>query len=368
MSQSKSIDKVFLATVLVLVFFGFTVFISASMGILAKDSAQFASITFRQAFFGLLLGLIACFVFSKIDYKILKNFSFYLFIASILIMLLVFIPGIGLTLNGARRWVSITGIPSFQPVEFLNIGFVIYFAAWLSFIKDKVKQFKYGVLPLLIMLAVSGVLLLLQPDTDSFILLGLIGIIMLIVAGGRLRHIAIIGLIGIICLTALAFARPYVMTRITSFLNPADNALSSGYQMQQSLIAVGSGKMFGRGLGQSIQKFKFLPESIGDSIFAVAGEELGFVGCTFIIIIYLFFVFRAFRIAIRSPDMFGGLLVIGIVILIMSRSFMNMASILGVLPISGLPLAFFSQGGTAMFITLAEIGIILNISRFGKTQ
>jgi cell division protein FtsW len=191
---------------------------------------------------------------------------------------------------------------------------------------------------------------------------------MFISMGGKLRHTLLLATLGLVCIAVLAFSKPYFKDRILSYISPNANPLTSGYQVQQSLIAVGSGQVFGRGLGQGIQKFKFLPESISDSIFAVLGEEMGFVGCVFIIVGFLFFVFRAFKIAIRSPDNFGGLLVVGIVILIISRSFMNIGSMLGIVPISGVPLAFFSQGGTAMLITLSEIGIILNISRFNKIK
>lgn len=367
MNREKNVDRVFLITVLILVFFGFTMFISASMSILAKNSSQFTSVTFNQATVGLLLGLLICFLFSKINYKIFRKFSFYILLSSIILTSLVFIPKLGLTLNGSTRWLTFAG-KTIQPIEILNLAFVIYWAAWLSFAKEKVKTLKYGVIPLIILIITLGIPLVLQPDIDSVFFLSIIGMIMLLSAGGRIKHLLMMGFFGIVCVLLIALAKPYVKERILSFLDPSKDPLTSGYQVQQSLIAIGSGKIFGRGLGQGIQKFKFLPESIGDSIFAVTGEELGFVGCVSIIVAFVFFVFRAFRIAIRSPDTFGGLLVVGIVILIISRSFMNIASMLGVMPITGVPLAFFSQGGTAMLITLAGIGIILNVSRFGKTQ
>jgi cell division protein FtsW len=365
MTKSFGVDKIFLFSVIFLTAIGFAVFLSASMGILAKDSVQFSSITFKQAFFGIILGFFVCFIFSKINYKVLKKNALIFFIFSLILVSLVFIPEIGLSLNGAKRWISIFGF-SFQPVALLNLGFVVYWSAWLSFVKDKVQQFKYGPLPLLIILSIIGSLLLLQPDTDSFLVICFAGIVMLIVAGGKFKHILFIGILGIVCLAILVFSRPYIMSRIESYFNPSVNSLSSGYQLQQSLIAVGSGQIFGRGFGQSIQKFKFLPESISDSIFAVLGEELGFVGCIFILCLFLFLVFRGFRIAIRAPDSFGGLLVVGIVIIIMFQSLINITSVLGIIPISGIPLAFFSQGGTAMFLVLAQIGIVLNVSKYVK--
>jgi cell division protein FtsW len=365
-SNGKNIDKVFLGTVIVLLIVGCIIFISASMGILAKDSAQFASIISKQIFFGIVFGLIACFIFSKIDYKILKKYSLYIFIGSIILTIFVFVPGLGTNLNTfAKRWISLFGF-TFQPVAVLNIGFIIYWSAWLSSIKEKVSTLKYGFLPLVVIIIILGALLLSQPDTDSFLILCATAVAMFIVAGGRKRYVAALFFAGVLCLTILAFTRPYVMSRIETYMHPSANSQTSGYQIQQSLIAVGSGQVFGKGLGQSIQKYNFLPESISDTIFAVLAEEVGFVGCIFVIGAFLFFVFRGFRIAIRAPDIFGGLLVVGIVILTILQSFTNIASVLGIIPFSGLPLAFFSQGGTAMLLVLVQIGIVLNVSKFGK--
>ncbi|MFH0755421.1 MAG: putative peptidoglycan glycosyltransferase FtsW [bacterium] len=362
-SIKKNTDKVFLGTVIALLIIGFIIFISASMEILAKDSMQFASIVSKQIFFGIVFGLIACFIFSKIDYKIFKKYSLYIFIGSIILTALVFVPGLGTNLNTfARRWISIFGF-SFQPVAVLNIGFIISWSAYLSFIKEKVSTFKFGFIPLLIIIAITGGLLLNQPDTDSFLILCLTFIFMFIIAGGRKRYAVILFILGIICLTILAFSRPYIMSRIETYIHPSVNSQTSGYQIQQSLIAVGSGKFFGKGLGQSIQKYKFLPESISDTIFAVLAEEAGFIGCVFVVLLFLFFVFRGLKIAIKSPDLFGGLLVAGIVILIILQSFINIASVLGIIPFSGTPLAFFSQGGTAMLMILIQVGIILNVAR-----
>jgi cell division protein FtsW len=365
-SNSKGIDKVFLGIVIILMVIGFTIFVSASMGILAKNSTQFASVVFKQIFFGIILGGLACFIFAKIDYKILKKYALYILVGSMIFTALVFVPHIGTNLNTfAKRWISICGF-SFQPVEILNIGVIVYWAAWLSSIKEKVSTFKFGFVPLLVIMGIVGALLLAQPDTDSFVIICIALISMFIIAGGKIKYVFILGTLGIICITILAFARPYVMSRIQTFIHPSADSQNAGYQVQQSLIAVGSGEIFGKGLGQSIQKYQFLPESISDTIFAVLGEELGFVGCVSIIILFLFFVFFGFRIAIKSVDPFGGLLVFGIVILTILQSFINIASVLGIVPFSGLPLAFFSQGGTAMFMILVQVGIILSVSRFNK--
>ena len=364
-SGDKKIDKVFLGTVITLLIAGFVIFISASLGILAKDSLQFTSVISKQIFFGIVLGLIACFVVSKINYKLYKKHATLIFLFSIILTAMVFVPHVGTDLNTfATRWISIFGF-TFQPIAVLNIGLIIYWASWLASTKEKVTTFKYGFMPLLVIIGIVGVLLLKQPDTDSFVILCATALVMFIVAGGKLRYVALLGILGIICLAILAFTRPYVMSRLLTYMHPGENSQTTGYQIQQSLIAVGSGQVFGKGLGQSVQKYKFLPESISDTIFAVLGEEGGFVWCVAIIIVFLFFVFRGFKIAIRSPDTFGGLLVVGIVILTILQSFTNIASVLGIIPFSGLPLAFFSQGGTAMLMVLLQMGIVLNVSKFG---
>jgi len=368
MSKNDGIDKVFLFAIAALLVFGFTIFISASMGLLATNSAEFSSTAFKQAFFGVILGLLACFIFSRIPYKFFRKYALLIFLGSLATTALTFFPShIAPWINGAHRWIVIAGL-SFQPVALLNLGFVVYWAAWLASVKDKVKNVKYGLAPLFAILLIVGFFLMRQPDNASFLVICVTGVCMFLVAGGRFRDICIIGLVGILCLTAVALTRPYVMSRIHTFMNPAENSLTSGYQVQQSLIAIGSGEFFGRGLGQSIQKYKFLPVSTSDSIFAILGEELGFVGCLSVIILFLFFVFRGFRIAIGAPDQFGGLLVVGIVIIIVIQSFVNIGSTIGVIPFSGIPLAFFSQGGTSMLIMLAELGIVLNVSTFVKTN
>jgi cell division protein FtsW len=191
---------------------------------------------------------------------------------------------------------------------------------------------------------------------------------MLISAGEKLRHVAVLFLLAVVAIGVLAIFRPYVMQRITTFINPANDPQGAGYQIQQSLIAVGSGRITGRGFGQSIQKFNFLPEPIGDSIFAVASEEFGFIGAASLILLMTFFTLRGLKIATRAQDSFGGLLTIGIVILIITQSFINIGAMLAVLPLSGLPLIFVSQGGSALLLALAEVGIILNISKTARVR
>jgi cell division protein FtsW len=361
------VDIPFLISIFVLVIAGYLIFTSASLGLLSKQPAKYANVAFNQTVFGLILGGIACFVTTKIDYKNYRKYAFYLFIASIVVTLLVFVPGLGVGHGGAQRWIYLGPI-SFQPSEFLKIGFIMYFAAWLASVKDKADTFKYGFLPFAVITGVVAIVLLLQPDTDTFLIIVFSGIAMYLSGGGRWKYFFLIGIVGVLGLAILAFTRPYVMSRITTFIHPENNAQGSGYQIQQSLIAIGSGGMFGRGFGQSIQKFNVLPEPIGDSIFAVASEEFGFVGAVSIIVLFIFFAFRGLKIAGQVPDTFGRLMVVGIVILIVSQAFVNIGAMVGVLPLSGITLPFVSHGGTALFMTLAEVGIVLNISKNKKKQ
>jgi cell division protein FtsW len=356
------VDIPFLISVVILVIVGYLIFTSASFGLLSKGDAKYSSVSLNQTLFGLFFGAIACFFTTRIDYKKYKAYSLYIFIASAIITLLVFIPHIGAGHGGAQRWIYV-GSLSFQPSELLKIGFIMFFSAWMAKVKDKSSTFKYGFLPFLVLIAVVGAILLKQPDTDTYLIIVFSGLAIYLTAGGSWKYVFIFGLVGLLGLTAIAFARPYVMSRITTFMHPDANALGSGYQIQQSLIAVGSGGMFGRGFGQSVQKFNVLPEPIGDSIFAVASEEFGFVGASFLILLFIFFATRGLKIAADTQDTFGRLMIVGIVILIVSQAFVNIGAMVGVLPLSGITLPFVSHGGTALFMTLAEAGIILNISK-----
>lgn len=358
-------DRWFLISAAILVFAGFLIFTSASLGLLARSNNSHASIVFNQLVLGLGLGTLLMFITSRIPYTVWRRYSLYIFIAAIIATLLVFIPALGLHAGGARRWIIIAGF-SFQPAEFLKIGIVLYFAAWLSSTRTKLHLYQFGLVPLVGLLCISGAIMLAQPDTGTFLVMTSAIMGMYVAAGARLRDIGILFVIFLLAAGTLAMVRPYVMDRITTFLDPASDPLGSGYQINQSLIAIGSGGWFGRGYGQSIQKFNYLPEPVGDSVFSVAAEEFGFVGSVLLIIGFLFFAFRGFAVAIRAPDHYGGLIVVGIVILIVSQSFINIASMLGLMPLTGVPLLFMSHGGTALLFALAEVGIVLNVSRYAK--
>lgn len=367
MRSRVKVDKPFLVITVILILAGFFIFSSASLGLLAKESSNYSSVAFSQTVLGLFLGSIALILAARLDYKIWKKTGFYLLLFAVILNILVLFPSIGFEHGGARRWIML-GNFSFQPSEILKFAFIIYFAAWATGVKDRIKSFKWGFVPLVALLTLCGGLLLMQPDTDTFMVIAVTGMAMFIAAGGRWKYMLIILLAGIMGLAFLAYTRPYVMQRINTFINPTADSLGASYQIQQSLIAIGSGGLFGTGFGQSVQKFTYLPEPVGDSIFAVAAEEFGFVGSVLLIAIFVLFAVRGLKIAANVPDTFGRLAIVGIVIMIISQAFVNIGAMLGVLPLSGITLPFVSHGGTSLFISLFEIGVILSISKAQKTS
>src|SRR3989338_2899521 len=360
-SQQFSTDRVFLAIIVLLTTIGVFVFISASFG-LTLEKEVWKSILISQLILGLGMGVVFALLASVTPVSFLKKYALYLLISAIIMNLLVFVPEIGFRYGGAARWIHVFGI-SFQPVEFLKVALVIFLAKWLSHIKDDVKKLRYGLAPFLFILAIIAVIMISQPDTGSFIIILGTSIVMFFSAWGRLSHIASVAVGTIFLITVLAFTRPYVKSRITVFFNPSHDPSGESYQLQQSLLAVGSGELTGRGFGQSLQKFRYLPEPIGDSIFSVLGEEFGFIGTTTIVLLFIAYCLRGLRIASRAENLFDRLLVTGLAIMVAIQAFMHIGASLGLLPLTGIPLPFISHGGSAMMFALIGAGLIINISR-----
>lgn len=359
-AKGKS-DRVFLFVTLLLIAVGFFVFMSASLGLVAREGANFMTVILKQAGIAL-IGIIAMIVASNIDVKRYRKVAPLIFLAALGLTALVFAPYVGFTHGGATRWLTL-GSYTFQPSEFLKIASVIFLAALLSGRKENLVQSARGFIPFFLIAGSVAALMLKQPDTGTFIVIFFALLAIYITSGAKFKHIAIILLCCVIGIASLAYFRPYVAERFKTFFDPTSDIQGSGYQMQQALIAVGSGGVTGRGFGQSIQKFNYLPEPIGDSIFAVAAEEFGFVGAVSIIIIFIFFALRGLKIAASSKDAFGRLLAIGIITLITAQALINIGAIIGVMPLTGIPLSFVSHGGTALIFTMIEAGMILNISR-----
>ncbi|HYF12983.1 MAG TPA: putative peptidoglycan glycosyltransferase FtsW [Candidatus Paceibacterota bacterium] len=361
--MKKSVDTPFLLTLCAIVAFGLLIFTSAALGLLARQSgATFSSVAVSQLLLGLICGSIACFILAKIDYRLWRPYTPYLFGFAVCLTLLTFVPGIGLELKGAARWVQVGPI-SFQPEEVLKFATVAFLAMIYAKNLKAVPTLKGGILPLIGIAGLSALILILQPNTAGVVMIGAAAVGVLFAAGGRVVHIALLFLIGCAAIAGAAYAYPHVSERIATYLNVTEDPHGAGWQIQQSLIAVGSGGITGRGFGQSIQKFSYLPEPIGDSIFAVAAEEFGFIGSLLLVSLFVLLGLLGLRIAARAPDPFGGLLVTGLVILIVGQSFFNIASTLGLVPLVGVPLIFVSHGGTALAMALAEAGVILSVSR-----
>jgi cell division protein FtsW len=366
--MKKSIDAPFLIVLCALLISGLLIFTSAALSLLAQDGgASFESVAVSQLLFGLVMGGAGLIFFARIDYRTWRPYTVYFFCFALFLSLLTFVPHIGLSLKGAARWIVI-GPVSFQPEELLKFATVMFLSAIYSTKLKTTKTLLGGIGPLAAVAGGAMVILLIQPDTAGVIIIGMASVAILFAAGGRLSHLVLLALIGALAIGAAAYERPYIAARIATYMNQESDPRGAGWQIQQSLIAVGSGGLTGRGFGQSIEKFSYLPEPIGDTIFAVAGEEFGFIGTTLLVLLYLLLGLLGLRIAARAPDPFGGLIVVGLVILIVGQSFFNIASTLGLVPLIGVPLIFVSHGGTALAISLCEVGVILNVSKRMKQK
>ncbi len=359
----QKIDTVYLGIIISILVFGLLMFGSAALGVLAKQETKFYSILLNQFVYALFGGLLALIIGLFIHYTHFRRYSFHFYILTIVLCVLVFVPHIGFAHGGASRWIHIFGF-SLQPSEFLKYGTVFFFANWLATNKKNIGDIAFGLIPFGIIAGIPFLLCLAQPDTGTGAIILLSSFAMYIVAGAKWRDIGTVFLAGILGLIILATIRPYVKDRIMTFIDPSRDSTGSSYQLQQSLIAIGSGGPFGRGYGQSIQKFNFLPEPIGDSIFAVIGEELGIFGGMTVILFFSALAVRGFKLARMVKDSFGSLLIVGITCIYLVQAFMNIASMLGVFPLTGVPLPFISHGGTALLTALFGVGIILNISKY----
>lgn len=358
--MKKNIDYTLLITVLLLLSLGLIMVLSASSPTALAENKSSYAYFIRQAFFAM-LGLIAMFFISKIDYRIFKRFYKLAYVLAILLLVLVLL--IGRNLNGATRWIYI-GSLSFQPSELVKFLMIIFYAAMLTKNRDDLGYFWKGFIKHIIFLAPIALLLMKQPHFSATMVIAGISVIMMILAGCKFWQILVAGsCLGTPALIYIIFTSAYRLKRVTTFLDPWSDKLGKGWQVIQSLYAIGSGGLFGLGLGQSKQKFLYLPEPQNDFIFSVLAEEIGFVGCTFVIILFGILIWRGILTAIKAPDMFGSLIAIGITALIGIQTIINIAVVTSSMPATGMPLPFFSYGGTALFILLCEIGVLLNISR-----
>ena len=368
---NNSFDFILFITVLLLLALGIIMVLSASSpSSLATTGSSYTYVLKQILSAG--IGIGAMIVLSKIDYKTYARFYKVAFLMSILILLLVLVPGLGRTVNGARRWINLPIVSSFQPSELTKIGVIVFFAAYLTKHRDELKHIwkGFGKPIIYFVLPIVGVLLTVQSHLSASLVIIAVASIMMIVAGCRVSHFLSLGLlggtaggIGMYILAKVYNVGTYRLQRLTSFLNPWADAQDSGWQIIQSLYAIGSGGVFGVGLGDSKQKYLYISEPHNDFIFAVLAEELGFIGCLGVILLFGIFIWRGIIIAMKAPDMFGSLLATGITALIGIQAIINIAVVTSSIPVTGMALPFFSYGGTSLIILLCAVGVLLNISR-----
>ncbi len=367
MGQRAHIDKPLALILSALVLGGAMIFASAAFGLVARGSENITSVAFNHLVLGIGLGVLALLLASGVKYNRWRSAAPYIYALALAATALVFLPNIGMEFGGGRRWINVLGM-SFQPAETLKIAAVIFAAAYFAAIHPRIRSIRWGLGGLFGILALPAAILVLQPDIGT---LGIVaaGVFAIYIASGApWRHIFVVLCVVPIALGVLVLWKPYIKDRIVTFIHPSQNQQAEGYQIRQSLIAIGSGGLTGRGFGQGVQKFTYLPEPMGDSIFAVAAEELGFIGGTLIVVLFLLFALRGFSVASRVPDLFGGFLAVGISSYLGAEAFINIAAMLGILPLTGIPLTFISQGGSAMMVSLASAGILLNISKHSSAS
>lgn len=360
------VDKTLLVTTALLIMAGLVALFSATY-YKAIDSGDALREVKRQLV-GIALGGALMLVTSRIPYSFWREPRVVVaaLAASLILLVLVIIPGIGVYLNGSRRWLNIAGM-SFQPSEVAKIASVLYLASTLSYRLKQVERLFRGIVPLLLVPAVMFLLILEQPNLSTAGSIVIVAVLMMLIAGARWSHLGLMGVAGVCVGGFYAWSAPYRRERLLSFRDPFAQMSDEGYQLAQSLIAIGSGGLFGRGLGQGRQKFSFLPYPESDFIFAIVGEDFGLLGCAAVICLFLAFAFAGMRIAVSCPERYGCLLAAGLTAMITVQAALNIAVVIGVMPTTGLPLPFFSAGGTSVSLLMASTGIILSVSRSGRT-
>lgn len=308
------------------------------------------------------LGLLAMLFTMNVDYHAWRTLAKPAMIVTLILLVLVLIPGLGKVVNGARRWLGF-GSLYLQPSEIAKLAMVLFTANSLAKSQDKISSFTKGIVPQLVMLLVVFGLILKEPDLGTALVIGGTVFILLFAAGAKLSHLGSLGAVGVAGIIGAILIEPYRLKRLLAFSDPWADPLNSGYHIIQSLYAIGSGGLFGVGLGRSREKFLYLPEPHTDFIFAILGEELGFIGTATVIILFFLLAWRGYKIAISAPDIFGSLLAGGITSIIVLQALMNIAVVTASMPVTGIPLPFISFGGSALIFTLAGVGILLNISR-----
>lgn len=357
-SQGKTMDKLLLVAIISIAFFGVVMVYNTSVPIAIRDFGD-AHFFIKDQLLWLIIGLLSLWFFSRIEYKFWYLFALPILLITLILLVAVFIPIIGMNLYGASRWLNF-GFFTVQPSELAKLAVCIYLAAWLSN-KEKGRFRAF-----IIFLGATVGLVLLQPDMGTSIILLVTAVSVYFLSGAPYKQLVVFIPIAAAVLLVLAIIAPYRLARLTSFMNPNSDPLGSSYQIQQALLAIGSGGWTGVGLGKSRQKYEYLPEANTDAIFAIISEEIGFIGSLMVLSSYVFVVYRGFMIVRHAPDNFSKLLAGGIVSWFGFQSAINLGAIVKLMPLTGVPLPLISYGGSSFIILMTAFGIVLNISRFQK--
>jgi cell division protein FtsW len=342
------------------------VMVYSASSIVAADRYGDAAYFLKRQAIWVGLGLAAMLITQRIHYGALRRFTPALLFLAVVALGLVLVPGIGRVAGGARRWIALGGPFSFQPAEAAKLAMVLYLANFLAHRGARLSEFRRGVAPPVLIAGLMFGLILAQPDLGSAMIIGLVTFLMLFVAGARIVHLAGLAALGIPGMLIAILGEEYRRQRLLAFLDPWGDPQGAGFHIIQSLLALGSGGFLGVGLGNSRQKFFYLPERHTDFIFSVLGEELGLLGTGAVVVLFALFAYRGFRVARRAPDQFGALLAAGITTMIVLQAVLNIGVTTGVLPITGVPLPFLSFGGSSFLFTLVACGVLLNVSQYTR--
>ncbi|MFP4661157.1 MAG: stage V sporulation protein E [Halanaerobiales bacterium] len=361
MESKQAPDYILFFVVITLMSIGLIMILSAS-SIRALADYKDSFYLFKHQLVWSLVGIGAMFGFMHIDYHLYQKHAMLILLITIVALVLVLIPGLGRVAGGSRRWINLGPI-GIQPSEMAKLGLVIYLSAYFSKKGEKIKSFTDGLLPPIIVLGVICLLILMEPDLGTAVTIAGTFFIMIFSAGAKALHLFFLTLAGIPMLWFFIYSEPYRKERFLAFLNPWSDPLDTGYHIIQSLLALGSGGIFGVGLGQSKQKFLYLPEPGTDFIFAVIGEELGVLGTLLVLMLFFLFAWRGLKIASSVPDMFGSMMAVGITTMVIIQAIINIGVVTSSMPVTGITLPFISYGGTSLVIMLSAVGVLLNISR-----
>lgn len=359
LKPQKKMDYSFLTVVLMLLCYGLIMVFSASS---ASAHYQFddAYYFIKRQFAWALIGIVIMFAVSRISYKTIYKYALHLMVISIILLILV--PIVGIEVKGAKRWLGF-GSFSFQPSEVAKFAVIVFLARSLSVNGEALKTFTKGFLPYVFIIGLMALLVFIEPHLSGAIVIALTGFIILWAAGAKLSHFVTIGFPALAIAVIAMVSAPYRMARVTAFFDPFKDSSGDGFQIVQSLYAIGSGGFFGLGLGQSRQKYLYLPEAQNDFIFSIICEELGFIGAALVVVLFVMLLWKGVKIAANAPDRFSKLLVTGIIGLIAVQVIINIAVVTSSIPATGMPLPFFSYGGTSLVFILAEMGVVLSVSR-----